>query len=159
MAIEDDITTFRTAAASTVTLDRFFPPNWSNLNWTRLFARATSTHFVSGTPILRRGAFDRDVFFLVRGRAEVFASDAENMNVAGVSLVLPGSVIGEASFFDGSPRSASVWAIENCDLMLLTREAFDRFASEHPHLAGEVIYALGTVLASRLRHTTDRVSN
>lgn len=159
MALADDVRTFRAAASGAPTAGRFEPRNWSGLDWTRLFQRAVAVCFAAGTPFLRRGGTDRGIYFLVRGRAEVFRSDAESMSIGPLSHVLPGSVVGEAAFFDGKPRSASVWAVETCDVLHLTQEQFAEFEAEYPRLARDVLYALGVVLAARLRDTTDRIAH
>jgi CRP-like cAMP-binding protein len=158
MALEDDVRTFRAAVSGAPTPDRFDPPNWSELDWTRLFQRAAVVSFEAGKPILRRGATDRGIYFLVRGRAEVFTSDADSMSIPPLSRVVPGCVVGEVAFFDGKPRSASVWAVETCDLLHITQEQFGAFEAEHPRLARDVLYAFGVVMAARLRYTTGRVA-
>jgi CRP/FNR family transcriptional regulator, cyclic AMP receptor protein len=159
MALADDVRTFRAAASGAATPDRFEPRNWSEQDWMRLFERATPVRYPAGEPFLRRGDADRAVYFLVRGRAEVFTSDADSMSIGPLSEIVPGSVVGEAAFFDGKPRSASVWAVETCDALSLSAEQFAGFDADHPRLARDVLHALGVVLAARLRSANERVAH
>jgi CRP/FNR family cyclic AMP-dependent transcriptional regulator len=156
MALEDDVRTFRAALSTAGAADCFEPPSWSELEWTRLFQRGAAVSFEAGKPILRRGATDRGLYFLVRGRAEVFTSDAASMSIPPLSRVVPGCVVGEVAFFDGKPRSASVWAVEPCNFLHITHEQFGEFEAEHPGLARDVLYAFGVVMAARLRYNAGR---
>lgn len=61
----------------------------------------------------------------------------------------PGSIVGELSVIDGLPRSASVLAVREAELSLLSRAAFEDFAAKHP----ELYKALVALLARRLRET------
>ena len=69
-----------------------------------------------------------------------------------------GSVLGEQSFFDGQPRSASVWAVNDCEVAGMTPDEFRALESANPALARELLFALGRILAIRLRRTTARVA-
>ena len=74
-----------------------------------------------------------------------------------VARIGPGSVVGEQSFFDGGPRSAGAWGVSDCDLAALTPEQFAAFAKANPALGSDLLFALGRILAVRLRRTTARV--
>jgi len=45
-----------------------------------------------------------------------------------------GECVGEISLLTGQPRTATVTALENTDLLCLTKSNFDRLAEEHPNL-------------------------
>jgi len=66
----------------------------------------------------------------------------------------PGSVLGELSFFDGQPRSVNAWAVSDCELAVMTMEQYSAFEAEHPGLARDLLFALGRIVATRLRKTT-----
>ncbi len=96
---------------------------------------------------------------MVQGLAEIYSSDGDGMTLGPLSVVTPGSVVGEASFFDAQPRSASVWAIKDCALMYLGLDPFRKFEASQPLLARDVLFALGGTLAARLRSTNARIGN
>jgi CRP-like cAMP-binding protein len=74
-----------------------------------------------------------------------------------VSLVGAGSVLGELAFFDGGPRSAGAWAVEDCEVAAMPPDQYAAFEQNSPALARELIFALGRILAIRLRRTTAKV--
>ena len=69
---------------------------------------------------------------------------------------LLGAVIGEISFFDGKPRTATVWATKPTQLLRLDFEGWRAFAAAHPALGNELLFALGRALAFRLRRGEER---
>jgi CRP-like cAMP-binding protein len=65
----------------------------------------------------------------------------------------PGAVIGEIAFFDGRKRSATVWAIEPTQLLALERADIETFSAQHAARGLELLFALGRVLAFRVRRS------
>jgi CRP/FNR family cyclic AMP-dependent transcriptional regulator len=65
-----------------------------------------------------------------------------------------GAVVGELSLIDGSPRSASVVAVQPAQLSFLSRAAFEKFANKNL----EVYRTLLTLIAARLRDTDATVA-
>jgi CRP/FNR family transcriptional regulator, cyclic AMP receptor protein len=158
MTLADDVNTFCAAASSAAAPDQFVPRKWAEQDWTRLFECATRVSFAAGTPFMRRGESGSAMYFLVSGRVEIYTSDAKSMSIGPLSVIHPGSVIGEMAFFDGKPRSASVWAIDACVAYLLTAEQFAGFEADYPSQARDVLYALGKVLTARLRSADEHIT-
>lgn len=75
----------------------------------------------------------------------------------GVERVLvhlrPGEFFGEMSFIDGRPRSASAFAVEESEVLVLEKTAFDRLAREETALAFRLAINMARILSSRLRQT------
>lgn len=59
----------------------------------------------------------------------------------------PGSIFGEASFFDGMPRVSTAIAATDCRIVCLNHDTVDRLFQENPHLASAMI----TYLARTVR--------
>ena len=81
----------------------------------------------------------------------------DGISMGPLTRVGAGSVLGEQSFFDGNPRSASVWAVDECEVAAMTPEQYADFEAARPRLARELLFALGKILAVRLRRTTAKV--
>ena len=64
-----------------------------------------------------------------------------------ITILGPGSMVGELSMIDGLPRSATVTALEDGAFRFVNREAFDQCVKTHP----EICRSLMVTLASRLR--------
>ena len=59
----------------------------------------------------------------------------------------PGSIFGEASFFDGMPRVSTAEAAADCVIVRLSHDTVDRLFAQHPELASAMI----TYLARTVR--------
>ena len=62
------------------------------------------------------------------------------------------------AFLDGLPRSAKVWAVTDSDLYRLDFADYERFAAAQPRRTCDLLFAIGRVVALRLRHSRMRVS-
>jgi CRP/FNR family transcriptional regulator, cyclic AMP receptor protein len=103
-----------------------------------------------------------DSLFLVRsGAAEVFFRDDTGERIV-LERPSAGDFFGELSLLDGGPRSASVVASEDLQVLRLDREDLDEFLKRHPTAAISLLTATGRRLrhtAERLRHTASRNVN
>jgi CRP/FNR family cyclic AMP-dependent transcriptional regulator len=103
-----------------------------------------------------------DSLFLVRsGAAEVFFRDDTGERIV-LERPSTGDFFGELSLLDGGPRSASVVASEDLEVLRLDREDLDEFLKRHPTAAISLLAATGRRLrhtAERLRHTASRNVN
>src|SRR5262245_31884561 len=66
-----------------------------------------------------------------------------------LSMLGPGTIVGELSMIDGLPRSASIFAVRDCTLSFISRENFAECTKQHP----EIYRYLANLLAGRLRET------
>lgn len=62
----------------------------------------------------------------------------------------PGDTFGEMGMLDGEARSATVTAIEPCELLVLGHAAFEQLIRDFPSLAINLM----VILSHRLRHTS-----
>jgi len=144
-------------AASSSSGDALLPRGWSDADWRSLFRFTGLRRVAAGDALIRRGEPDRMLYFLLRGDVEVVARSVDGMTMGQVARIGAGSVFGEQSFFDGRPRSASVWAVEECEVAAMSIEQFGAFEAASPALARDLLFALGQILALRLRQTTARI--
>ena len=63
----------------------------------------------------------------------------------------PGQFIGEMAIFDGESRSASVQAIEDSLIFILTKDELDHLIDEVPRVAIKLIMKLAKAMSQRLR--------
>lgn len=95
-----------------------------------------------------------ELFVVVDGHLKVVTSDAEGRDTA-LNILGPGEVVGEVSLLDGGPRSATVTAVDPCELLVIRREPFLRFLEGSPTVAIKLL----SVLARRLRRLTERAED
>ena len=136
--------------------DALHLPGWTLDDWHHLFAHASPVHLPTGEVLIRHGDRDRALYFVCHGALEVNAGGSRNETMGRLFRERPGSVLGEISLFDGEPRTATVWAIAPTDLLRIDLDGLRAFAAEHPARGHELLFALGRVLALRLRRGEER---
>jgi len=91
-------------------------------------------------------------------RVETGLLKVSMMSASGAERILailgPGAIVGELAVLDGLPRSASVFALRDSDLLFVSRAEFDACAQKYPDLYQQLV----KVLASRLRETNDAIA-
>ena len=131
-----------------------FMPERSPAQWDRLLPFVERRAFRAGEDVIKRGEIDRALYIVTDGSLE--ARIAEAGAHKGVAVPVPaGSVIGEIGFFDGKPRTATVTAVTDGEMLRLSFESFRALALSEPDLAQAMLLDLGRILAIRLRQTDE----
>src|SRR5215207_8900801 len=120
---------------------------------TRLFQDATSLHITAGEALFHAGDPGDGCYRLEHGLLKVIITSSRGEERI-LAILGPGAIAGELSIIDGGPRSASVFAVKECDLSFVRRAAFEEYAQQHP----EISRFLLDVLAARLRETDEAVA-
>lgn len=111
-------------------------------------------HYQKRTVIIERGDESSTLYVLESGRAKVYIADD-----AGKEVVLrelgPGDHFGELALLGGSPRTASVMSLTDCEVLVLTGPVFKAFLAAHP----EVALLLICHLARQVADLTDTASD
>jgi CRP/FNR family cyclic AMP-dependent transcriptional regulator len=71
-----------------------------------------------------------------------------------LAILAAGAIVGELAVLDGLPRSATVLALRDSELLFVSKAKFDQCANKHPELYQHLL----TLLASRLRETNDVIA-
>lgn len=102
--------------------------------------------------IIDRQSDSRDIFFIVEGSARV-----ANFSLSGREITLDdlpqGGHFGELAAIDGYPRSASVVALSDCQLAMLSPDRFAKLCGDYPQVAIQVMRSLAGIV----RSATDRI--
>src|SRR5437764_706256 len=96
-----------------------------------LRARTVTRRFCAGAVLFHQGEPPGRVLVIESGRVKVYAT-TEDGHEAVLGFWGPGELIGELAAFDGSPRSASVSAVEPVTTLALAQADFARFVESHP---------------------------
>ncbi len=116
--------------------------------------------FQSGEVIVAEDARERDLYFIISGRAQINLSGPSSRDDAGaISKIIPGQVFGELGFIDGARRSTWVVAIDEVEAIQLEWEDFDQLTQSNAKIGYKFVYNLAHVIAERLRDTTMNLSN
>jgi CRP/FNR family cyclic AMP-dependent transcriptional regulator len=107
-----------------------------------------------GSVIMAAGDQIDSLYIVISGRLKVMMGDADGKEVI-LSLIGPGEFFGEMGLIDDSPRSASVVAMEVCELLSITKRDFKNC------LAGnfEMSMAVMRGLVRRLREADRKIGS
>ena len=114
----------------------------------RLAKLAVMRGFKKGEPIVKEGESGIGFYVISEGRVEVVKGAGSESEVVLASLG-PESFFGEMSFFENSPRSATVRAVEDTECLVLTRWDFQ---AEVNRPGSRIAIAMLPVLARRIRN-------
>ena len=74
-----------------------------------------------------------------------------------VTVLEPGSLIGEMGLVDGEARLASCTASTDVRCAILSRDALERLSIEYPRIAAKLMFVVSLRIAARLRETADKL--
>jgi CRP/FNR family cyclic AMP-dependent transcriptional regulator len=94
-----------------------------------------------GTTVLHEGGPSDCLYIVMSGRLKVMMGEADGKETI-LSILGAGEFFGEMGLIDDNPRSASVVAIEACELLMLTRRDFRKCLVENAELAMAVMRVL-----------------
>jgi CRP/FNR family cyclic AMP-dependent transcriptional regulator len=104
-----------------------------------------------GEQVVRAGETADAFLIMLTGRAKVTNFDEEGREVI-LAWLGPGEFFGEMGLIDDSPRSASVIAVENCELMVLGKQEFQRCMQDNFQVAQKLMQILVRRLREADRH-------
>jgi len=104
----------------------------------------------AGERIFRQGDAGDEIFLVRRGRVRI-ALDFGKGPSYHIATFGRGDFFGEVAFLDRGARSADAVALQETDLLVLSRSRFDAVAAQHPRLGQQFFASLARSLAIRLR--------
>lgn len=119
-----------------------------------LVGRFHRRRYDRGEPILHHLDPGHAFFVLSEGSVKVTRPLLAGSEAV-IDILAPGEFFGEMALLDGRPRSASVYALEPTEVIILYRTDFMEFLESHPAAAREII----VVLADRIRRLNDRIED
>ena len=119
-----------------------------------LASLAVRKTFKTRDVVLRKGDPAQQIYIIAKGRLKTITAGGEGRQAA-LSIMGPGEVFGEVAALDGQPRSATITALEPCELLIIQRNDFFYFLERNPKAAIKLL----EVLAGRLRRLSERVED
>jgi CRP/FNR family cyclic AMP-dependent transcriptional regulator len=107
-----------------------------------------------GTAIMHEGDPTDSLYVVISGRLKVTVGEADGKETI-LAILSPGEFFGEMGLIDDNPRSASVVALEPCEMLALTKRAFRKCLVENTELAMAVM----RVLVRRLREADRKIGS
>ena len=119
-----------------------------------LTSMVTRKTFSRGTTIITAGGPTDSLYIVLSGRLKVMMSDDEGREVI-LAILGSNEFFGEMSLVDDSPRSASVVAIEACELLSLAKRDFNKCLEDNFEMAMTVMRGL----VKRLREADQKIGS
>ena len=142
-----------------VSRDFILLPQWSEEKWTTLLKYVETRRFKIGDQVITIGDTDRSFYIIIEGKLEVLIPRGRSGQLRATQTRDAGAVIGEQAFIDGKPRSATIRALTDGEMLRVSIEAFEVLAAHHPELAHDILFDLARILSNKLRQANSFISN
>ena len=116
---------------------------------TRFDAREHQVHLDGGNILCRQGDRGDALWIVTRGRLQVIV-ETPGQDARLVDTIGRGALVGEMALLLDEPRTATIAAARDTDLVRITKADFDRLLEDHPSITQEIARLLG----ERLKRTT-----
>ena len=103
----------------------------------------------AGQPLMNEGDRPSGLVFLLQGDVEVFKHGPDGQRQSLAKIESP-TLLGEMSLITDRPTSATVVALTECELQLLTKAQFQRLIAADSIAAYKLVMTIATVIAARL---------
>jgi CRP/FNR family cyclic AMP-dependent transcriptional regulator len=104
--------------------------------------------------VLAQGERSDEMYAVIHGRLKVMRSNTEGRELT-LAILEAGEVFGELAMLDGGPRTATIEALEDCELLVLQRAMVDQYLNNHPLVMRSMIQTL----CERLRSADELVQD
>jgi CRP/FNR family transcriptional regulator, cyclic AMP receptor protein len=111
-----------------------------------LCGRVSKRHFGRGDTLFNEGDPCHGLFVVAAGRIRIYKLSASGREQL-LAVEGPGSSFAELPVFDGGVYPASASALEDAEVLFISRKDFQTYCREHPEVALKVLAVVG----SRLR--------
>ena len=89
-----------------------------------------TVRFKKGATIIHEGTTGSNAYLILSGSVEVFKKVGDEKLV--LSRLAKGNIFGEMSLVDDKPRSATIVALEDTEVRILSRERFESMLEQNP---------------------------
>lgn len=113
-----------------------------------LASRMQVKHFSAKQAVLHKGDTSADLYFLLKGQLQVVDLSVDGHDV-GLDVIQAGNAFGYIALFDNQPRSASIIALTDVTVAILSKTLALKLCYDHP----VIMHRLLVIFAGVIRHT------
>lgn len=114
-----------------------------------------STRVPKGETIIREGDPGDKMYIVKKGAVDIYKGSG--LSKTKITHLLPGAHFGEIALIDDNPRSASVVALEDCELLTISRQDFQDLLRQNESIALKIYKAFTRALCDRLRQANENL--
>lgn len=119
-----------------------------------LLKQSRKLKFRKNTILMSEGETGESLFIVKSGSIKIYVSDEQGGEMT-LFVEGPGSYIGEISLLDDAPRTASAVALEDTEVLVISKSLFYECIAHNPDIAFRLI----RIVTQRLRKATDDLRN
>jgi len=97
--------------------------------------------------VVTQGEMGQDLYIILAGSADVIIDTNK------VNELTSGQYFGEVSLIDREPRSATIIATSDLEVLVLNRKDFTYLITHEPQISVKMLWKFAQVLSARVRHT------
>lgn len=127
----------------------------SNLDFNWLLNSGVKVQVPAGTTLIQEGQVTDALYIILEGSLAVCVEALDNQEVARLAN---GEVVGEMSFVDSRPPSATVKAIEDTTVWAIPRPTLAFKLNQDVGFAAHFYHAIALFLSDRMRETVNRLT-
>jgi CRP-like cAMP-binding protein len=117
-------------------------------------------NFPAGDIVFNEGDIGDYMGIILSGKLDVKKQTEFKGRQVIIASLKEGSFVGEMSLVnEHEPRSATVSASEDSQIVILKREALESLIQKYPYIGVKILKGLNQVLAIRLRKTVERMTS
>jgi len=111
-------------------------------------------HAKRGQTLFMKGDKSHEMMLVAEGMIHIIANSPDGKEVI-LNAIGPGGIIGELALLDGKPRSALAKVVEDCRMLVISREDFMKLLRQKPDLTIQMMI----LLSKKLRDTSSQIEN
>ena len=112
------------------------------------------THLDVGEVLFNEGDQGDFLCYVVQGSLQVTKKNQSGKTVE-LAVLQRGQLIGEMAMIEYAPRSATVKALEETVLMVLTRKGFELLLSQHADIGVVILRSLARLMSVKIRDLSE----
>ncbi len=113
--------------------------------------------FAPGEKIIKEGSVNDDLYFLPKGKVQV-ELELNHVKHRQLTTIQGPIVLGEISFLDKSPRSATIKPVEELSIYVINGQSLDELLGEMPHTGHKIKHNIALSIAKTVRRMNELLS-
>ncbi|MFC1858062.1 Crp/Fnr family transcriptional regulator [Thermodesulfobacteriota bacterium] len=119
----------------------------------KLVASSQKQRYPRGSIVLNKDDVGDETYLIMTGKVKVIITHTDGKEII-LNILKSGDFFGEMAVFDKMPRSATVVAEEDCELLIISRENIANQIKRNPQIA----FKLLSDISRRLREADEQIS-
>ncbi len=111
-----------------------------------------------GDSLFKEGEETKGIYMVRSGKIEITKLTPDGWKQT-LAVLTPGSFFGELSILEKRKHEANATAMENTELLKLTKEEFEKMEKEEVALASQIIKKVALIMSKNLRRMNEKFMN